>query len=256
MTKDRGAGEPLAFRFVPSATVEPLWSLKESDSIATARSRMEIYNVSQLPVLVDKHPTGVVTWQSLGRAVLSNPAAALSDCIDFKFPKALLTSDLLASMPEIERHGYVIVTNENGTVSGIVTSSDLAEEFSKIVGPYLNLEQIESELRKIFDHLKGSGSLSDEMIETTLPKQGKTIGDVGAGIAFGDLINILLHKKVWPLLRCTHSNLVLREALTSAVVLRNNLMHFHPLTANDEQASLILGRAGGLVRDIRINLES
>jgi predicted transcriptional regulator len=256
VTKDRAVGEPLTLRHIPSATVRPLWSLKSSDTIAEARTLMELYNVSQLPVLVGKRPTGVVTWQSLGRAVLRNADAALSDCIDFEFPKAFLDSDLLTHFSEIEEHGYVVVVDQQNQVSGIVTSSDLAGEFSKIVTPYLNLEQIESELRKIFDYLKLSGSLSDEMIEAALPKRNKIIHDEGAGVALGDLIHVLLHRAVWPLLGTDLSNTVMRTALTSASELRNNLMHFHPLTASDEQASLMLRGAGKLVRDIRTNLES
>ena len=70
--------------FIPSATVEPVITVKESDSLERAAALMRLHNFSQLPVMRGrgKQPRGVISWRSIGQMMLSNSDAQLKDCID------------------------------------------------------------------------------------------------------------------------------------------------------------------------------
>jgi predicted transcriptional regulator len=102
MRTDREPGEPLNFSYIPSASVEPLHSPTASDTIEDARTLMELHNVSQLPVLRGPRAVGVVTWESLGRALFRGPDVSLKDCTVTDFPKASIDSALLDYVDEIQ----------------------------------------------------------------------------------------------------------------------------------------------------------
>lgn len=74
----------LAMDFIPSATLEPVITVAETDTLAKARTLMELNNFSQLPVVKGKgnRAVGIVSWQSIGKALLQNPNSKLDQCID------------------------------------------------------------------------------------------------------------------------------------------------------------------------------
>lgn len=61
-------------------------------------------------------------------------------------------------MPTVSSKGYILVVNDVGELSGVVTSTDIAEEFQENTKEFLILGQIETVIR---DMLKTVFSSSD-----------------------------------------------------------------------------------------------
>ncbi len=110
--------------------------MKASDTLERAVTLMRLHNFSQLPVMRGKRPRGVVSWRSIGRALLKNSSAKLEDCIDDSVASVGLGDDLLETIDRINQDDYVLVVKKNGDISGIVTSADLGDALAAIARTY------------------------------------------------------------------------------------------------------------------------
>lgn len=230
MTTHREPGQPLTLEYIPAATIEPLISVKETDTLERARTLMELYNFSQLPVLRSNRATGIVSWEGIGRALVRNAKARLIDCIDTGYSTFDLTDDLLKVIPKINEDGYVLVRKKDHTVSGIVTSADLGYALAEIAGPFLLLEQLEEHLRRIFRSLQANGLVASDDVRLFLPSGNKAADRTAEAFTLGELITLLTHKEMWPRFTSAYDRGTVQTALARASELRNALMHFRSLT--------------------------
>lgn len=109
--------------------------LAPDDTLNTAWQRMKLYDISQLPVLREDRPIGLLDESDLLVAVAGNPAR-------FDAPvRSAMTSNLQtlpvgASIPElldVFDKGYVAVVVENDHFLGIITRSDLINDLRQKV---------------------------------------------------------------------------------------------------------------------------
>lgn len=221
--------------YIPSATVKPLVYVKETDSLARARTQMELYDFSQLPVLRGKKAAGVVTWESIGRTLLRKPDATLMDCVDKSWKSVSLTDELLSIIPIVNERGCVVVLDGRDQVSGVVTGADLGDLLAGVAGPFLEFETIENSLRNIVTALRESSSLTLETMAKVLPKSDKPTDRDVADYTFGELRQIICSDLVWPALNCTYDRAALLANLDDAVEIRNLLMHFRTLSEEHQE---------------------
>lgn len=226
----------LRIDYVPSATVEPVITVKVSDTLDRAVALMRLHNFSQLPVMrgKGKRPYGVVSWRSIGRALLEDSAAKLEDCIDTSVAKAELDDDLLETIDRINQDDYVLVVKGNGDISGIVTSADLGDTLAAIARPYLLVSQCEDAMRTLIRRcidlaVIGAADVND----ATLSKDRAFKGEV-ADLPFGDLINILGLDAIWQASTFRTDPKTLRADLGLTAQLRNEIMHFRKHSAATE----------------------
>jgi CBS domain-containing protein len=245
MTIQREPGHPLTLEYIPAATIEPLISIKASDTLERARTLMELHNFSQLPVLRGNRPTGIVSWESIGRAMVRNAQVELEDCIDANYSSFDLTEDLLKVIPTINQDGYVLVRTKDNTVSGIVTSADLGHALAEIAGPFLLLEQLEEHLRMIFRSLQAKNQVSSDDVRLFLPLGSKAPDRAAEAFTLGELIALLTHKAMWPRFTSAYDRATVQTALAGASELRNALMHFRSLSENNRAS---IAGLDGLVR--------
>ena len=130
-------------------------SVLPDESLKRATSIMSDKNYSQLPVISDGGELeGIITWESIGKSLEDDATREhVRDCMDTreKIIKACSDDDLLDSTKDIAESGYVLVMEDDGTVKGIVTASDLAVEFRKLGEGFLLIEEIEGHLGEIID---------------------------------------------------------------------------------------------------------
>jgi len=245
MTIHREPGQPLTLEYIPAATIEPLVSIKASDTLERARTLMELHNFSQLPVLRGSRPTGIVSWESIGRALVRNTQAELEDCIDTDYSSFELTDDLLKVIPKINEDGYVLVRKKDNTVSGIVTSADLGYALAEIAGPFLLLEQLEEHLRIIFRSLQAKNQVTLDDVRRFLPPSNKAADRAAEAFTLGELTTLLTHMEMWPRFTSAYDRATVQAALAGASELRNALMHFRSLS--EENRASVAG-LHGLVR--------
>ncbi|GAA0198910.1 CBS domain-containing protein [Glutamicibacter creatinolyticus] len=256
MAYERKPGEPLTVEFVPAATVEPLVSVKISDSLALARTQMELHGFSQLPVLRGPKAVGVVSWESIGRTLVRNVGATLEECLDESWQTVRLTDELLPIIPRVNEHGYVVVLDERDHVRGIVTGADLGELLAGVAGPFLEFETIENVLREIVTRLKLANLLSVDTIKAALPKSDKPADRIAQDFTFGELRQIICSEKVWPSMQSSYDRESILHHLDDAVRTRNLLMHFRTLTEKDNDAISRLPYLRKVMVEVRDGLEN
>lgn len=144
--------DDVPFKWLVSAILpadRTLETVEVGSPLQVAITRMLAKNYSQLAV-VDEHGhyQGAVSWESIGRARTSNPAATLRDATT---PARVVDhdDDLFAQIDEIYQRGYVLVRGEDRrTLVGIVTSQDLARQFGALARPFSLVEEAELRLRR------------------------------------------------------------------------------------------------------------
>lgn len=199
---------------------------------------MELHNFSQLPVInrANRKPTGVVTWETIGRALISDSSATLKDCIDDSPPKYPLDHDLLRAIDAISEHGYALVTKRNGTLSGIVTSADLGAALAMIAGPFLLLERLEDRLGHALEQLRRQGHTLVLRAKDDQPASAPGHVDEVRNLTLGEKIDLFTKRETWEHVTQEYDRAAVAGNLGDVVNLRNQLMHFRELNKSQQQA--------------------
>lgn len=232
----------LTMDFIPSATRTPVVTVAENDTLARARTLMELNDYSQLPVIRGKsrQAVGIVSWQSIGKALLRDPKADLGQCIDRSIKQVAIDSDLIAAIETVNADGYVIVVGHHKTISGIVTSADVGEALAGIARPYLSISACEQALRRLVDACIQNRFLDRDDVDSTLLDANKSFdGDVNT-LAFGDLVNILNLPAAWQAVGAGYEKKALLDQIYRVGSLRNKIMHFRKQNTEDEELALLL----------------
>ena len=140
-------------------------SVKPTDPINVATTIMQMHDFSQLPVMQsDFTVDGIVSWKTIGtRTALGKEIREVRHCTD---PAVEVNSDarLFDAIGDIREHGYVLVRDTRNRISGIVTTSDLADQFVQLARPFLLIGEIEGHLRNMLhrkftlEELRGGAS--------------------------------------------------------------------------------------------------
>ncbi|WP_104198607.1 HPP family protein [Cryobacterium sp. Y29] len=224
--------------YIPASKVQPVVTVKETDELDRARTLMEVHDFSQLPVVRGRgtRPIGVVSWATIGRALLRNSKAALIDCIDVSIKSVPLDSDLLEAIPVINRDGYVLVVNPEGDISGIVTSADLGDALADLAGPFLSVAECERMMRDLIADCLARAHLDVERVTLILKMAEPFDGNV-AGLAFGELVTLLVTPDVWALLEGGYERNVMADQLNQVSEIRNRIMHFRDLEEEQRETA-------------------
>lgn len=211
-------------------------SVKPTDPISAATTVMQIHDFSQLPVMeTDFKVNGIISWKTIGmRTALGKECQIVRHCMD---PAVEVAADarLFDAIGDISDHGYVLVRGANNKISGIVTTSDLADQFVQLARPFLLIGEIEGHLRNLLhrkftlDELRGDGSGSEG---------GRTINGT-ADLAFGDYCHILQNPKYWERLNLNIDRGQFVDHLERVRTIRNDVMHFNPDYLDIETTKLL-----------------
>ena len=221
---------------------EPI-SVKRDEAISVATSKMLLNDFSQLPVMGNRRDVdGVVSWKSIGaKYALCEPPEFVRDCMD-SAKEIGSDAPLLTALEDIYEHGYVLIrggSEEQNTITGIVTASDVAQQFKQLTGPFLLIGEIEGHLRNLvfgkftIDEISdaASGSGSDRPI------------DSAADLTFGGYYALLRNQDRWDRLELSVDRKVFIEQLDAIRNIRNDVMHFNTDGLNDEDVKKLEGVA-------------
>lgn len=157
--EESASATPPVRKFTVGELAVPLISVTPADDLALAQTRMRTNNFSQIPVIDGtSNLKGVVTWDSLAR-LRDKPhlAQTLAHAMDPKPPVADAYSDLFQRLSEICYHGYLLVRDSHGHLTGIVTAADVTERFHHMALPFFLVGEIEVLLRHCLRPLEPDG---------------------------------------------------------------------------------------------------
>ena len=211
--------------------------ISPSASIEKAYTAMLLRKYSQLAVADSETPRqqdikGIVSFQSIAKALMNGHPVTVGDCIDNNVPYARSDDDLKSVVDKLSASDVVLVIGRDNKLQGIVTAWDLAEEFLDLVDPFKRIGEIEERLRALV-----RTRLGNEKVSAFLNDQGIWDGNSTAEIerlTMGELERVLGFPEHWTVLELRFDRAVFVDALGKARDYRNRLMHFRdPLTPQE-----------------------
>ncbi|MFF4346339.1 transposase [Streptomyces sp. NPDC001530] len=151
-------------------------------------------------------------------------------------------------MTRLHERGYAFVHDSQHTISGIITTADLTDQFGARVEPFVLLEELEQRLRRLLHQAVDNGRLTLEQIRSTLRPHRKKKVKSPDDLTLGEYAYVLAPKVHWKALNCGADQQTVRDSLTDCAKFRNELMHFDPTPTQDrdlapDQAALKVLRA-------------
>ena len=225
-----GSLPELAFSIseLTSAKKDVAWVTPDS-SIQKAYTIMLQHKYSQLVVASHASPRqqdikGIVSFQSMAKALMNGKPTAVGDCIDEDVSCAPVNTDLTAVLSQLSRNDVVLVIGLDKRLQGIVTAWDLAEEFTQLVDPFRRIGEIEERLRTLIRR-----GLGNEKVAMFLRDAGLSGDDPIAEVeelTMGDLQRVLDDPEHWDALKLAFDRVAFIHTLGEVRGYRNRLMHF------------------------------
>ncbi|MEV4440021.1 CBS domain-containing protein [Streptomyces sp. NPDC049577] len=188
-----------------------------------AITRMAINDYSQLPVLAGKHNLrGAVTWESITRARHADPGAPFSKAI-VRAHDVPYDHHLTDVLPLLAGVGFVLVTDQNRAVAGIVTAHDVATAYGEMATPFFLIGEFDQRLRRIL-----AGAFELDYVADVCAVDGKRRITSFDDLSMGDYQRLLERKEAWDTLGWPLDRKVFVARVDELRKARNDLMHFNP----------------------------
>lgn len=185
-----------------------------------------MHDFSQLPVMQNQRDIdGMVSWRSITNAQVANGEVKfVRDCLDKKVNIVLYDTPLFDAVKTVMDHEVVLVRGQDKKITGLVTVTDIGEQFIALAEPFLILEQIENHIRAWLD-----GSFTGQQLKTALDpsdisREVETISD----LTFGEYVRLLENPKHWKTLKLSLDRTIFTKRLNDVRRIRNDVMHFNP----------------------------
>jgi len=181
---------------------------------------------SQLPVMQGERTIiGVVSWKTIGRKsfVEGGHAEFVRDCMDEHVSAVGEDRPLFEILDTLVREDFVLVLDKQKRVTGIVTMSDVGEQFREVSEPYLLLGAIENQIRRL---IAGRFSL-EQLRAVRAPGDTRTIDGL-FDLTFAEYTTLLASADNWRRLRLSIDRNTFVAALDGVRRIRNDVMHFDP----------------------------
>lgn len=223
-------------RMLDASNRKPV-SINKEASLKEAITIMMLYDYSQLPVLSTPYKVdGMITWESIGKSLLhSEKCDSVHDCMDKKVTIISANDTLFDAVNIIIKKSVVLIKDDKNEISGLVTTTDIGEQFVNMSEPFLVLETIENHLRNILD---GKFSLTVIREFVKMEGQSKKIEAI-SDLTFGQYVRLMESPDHWDTLKLNIDRSTFVKRLDQVRQIRNEVMHFHPDGIGNEDLSLL-----------------
>ena len=245
-----------AFRVseLASANIE-VECVSPSASIQAAYTTMLLHKYSQLVVANHTKPRqqdikGIVSFQSIAKALMNGQPTTVGDCIDNDVPYAQSDNDLKSVVSQLDGNDVVLVIGRDKRLQGIITAWDLAEEFVGLVEPFNRIGEIEQRLRTLVEMRLGKDKVAEFLKDHGLSGDDQT--KELEGLTMGELERVLEFPEHWDALGLPFDRVVFIGALRKVRDYRNRLMHFRDPISKAEIEMTRLTNFCDTVREIQL----
>lgn len=223
-----------------------LITVSKENTLDEAISLMILHNYSQLPILISKREVyGIISWKTIGKALsLGKECSRVADCYE---PVEVLNFDepLFKAVKIILEKEVVLVRNFNKEISGIVTSTDIGEQFLILSEPFLLIEQIENFIRILLNEKLTYDDINKVL---DLEKYDKEINHI-SDLTFGHYVRIFENEDLFKKIEINVNRVMLQKMLVEVNKIRNEVMHFSP-EAMEEKDLISLRRTQNFLQQI------
>ena len=222
-----------------SANRKPV-SVKPDHPLSKATTLMLWREFSQVPVMTTvREVKGVVSWESIGsRLSLGRSCNLVRECMDA--PQLIgIDASLFSAIEIIAQHNYVLVTDVDGTVRGIVTATDLSQQFRQLAEPFLLIGEIENHIRLL---LHGKFTVKELRDATNPCDEGRNVEGI-SDLTLGEYARLLENEVRWNKLKLAIDRSAFVQSLHEVREIRNDVMHFDPQGLSDDGLKTLRGLA-------------
>lgn len=207
-----------------SANKQPV-SVKPDALVAKAVTLMITHDYSQLPVMTsDREVKGIISWTCLGsQLALGKQCKYVRECM---VPHKEISSDtyIFAAIEDIVKNQYVLIRNAENIISGIVTTSDLSQQFRQLGEPYLLLGEIENYIRRMIQAKYTIHEITAACGSSNTERHIESVSD----LTLGEHLRLIENPDNWERLAIPIDRQVFIKKLDEIRQIRNDVMHFDP----------------------------
>lgn len=191
---------------------------------------------SQLPVMTTpRELKGIVSWKSIGsRLALNIPIETAKDCME-QAQVLSATEPLFSAISIVAARDCVLVEATDKTICGIVTASDLNDQFLLLAEPFLLVGEIENGVRRM---LHGKFTKA-ELEAAKAPDEDDRQIEAPSDLTFGEYIRLIDNPERWKKLKVAVDRVTVVEQLNRVRSIRNDVMHFDPEGLDDEDLDFL-----------------
>lgn len=237
--KTKTAKDPTKrLQILEAATRVPVY-IENNAPLSQAIYLMTFHNYSQLPVTNNglRGLCGYISWETIGKATAHGVNSGVVK--DYKSPSVTslpLQTPLLEAISAVYKHDFAVVTKEDQSICGIITTADISSQFLASTKPFLLLEEIENQIRCLFDDKFLLEDIKEFCTEPERKAKLQTIDD----LTFGEYIRLIEQPKNWEKLKLSNVDKTqFIKDLQAIRDIRNDIMHFEPAGISDEQHELL-----------------
>jgi CBS domain-containing protein len=200
---------------------------------------------SQVPVMNGPRDVkGIVSWKSIGtRLALRQECARARDCMEDAHILPLSES-LFSAIATIAAHDHVLIQAADKTICGIITATDLNDQFRLLAEPFLLVGEIENGVRRL---LHGKFTTTELHSVKTPAEAGRDI-ESAADLNFGDYIRLVEQDVYWTRLALQIDRATFVSHLNRVREIRNDVVHFDPDGLDDSDLKFLRDTARFLKR--------
>ncbi|MFD1511028.1 CBS domain-containing protein [Lacimonas salitolerans] len=210
-------------------------SVRPQDTVEKAITLMLAHDFSQLAVMSnDRTINGAISWKTIGKRLShENNLVEVKDAMEAAVSLED-TEGLFKATKLIIDHEFVFVrSSADKKVTGIVTATDLSEQFQFLSEPFLLIGQIENQLRNLMNG-KYNVEVLRSVCSDTDPERKERIQSV-ADLTFGEYLRIIQNPENWENLGLRVDRVVFCAEMDKVREIRNDVMHFDPDGIDEEQ---------------------
>lgn len=203
-----------------------LCAVSRDTPLEEAITQMAARDFSQLPVMQSPRDQKVamVSWKSIGEQMAwGRKPEFVRECLEHA-EVVPWNTPLITAVSKIVQHEVVLVRGQDSSITGLITTTDLALEFRKLSEPFLLLGEIENQIRRL---ILTKFNLADFKALKSLAETGREITDI-SDLSMGDYVRLLQDPEMWSRIGCKLDRKTFVGYLDSVRQIRNDVMHFHP----------------------------
>ncbi len=268
---DEFGGDPIKrISLMKCSSKKPTCATEEMP-LAEAENLMQLNDYSQLPVVANKSGAirGYISWKTIKeKQLMGCKSTIVKDYMVSPCMSVSLHTPLLQIFDILRRQEFVVVTktNTSNEPCGIVTLFDILEQFITWTKPFVILDEIENQVRNLFDNdkvlleemqsvckddkenaiieLLTNASVKSDIIENAKTIFARTERKVHSidDLNFGEYIRLMDDARIWDKLQKEDAPLpssTFISQLNKVRRVRNDVMHFDPAGISPDQVEML-----------------
>ena len=208
-----------------SANTIPVYVNNDAD-LYVATTIMQSNDFTQLPVINGnvRNLVGYISWETISRALINGVKSdKVKDFVEPNIATLKPETPLIQAIEVVKQHDFAVVLAKDKSLYGIVTVSDVTNQFIQESEAFVLLSELENHLRNL---------LRDKILVEDLKKlccrQGHEIDSIDE-MSFGDYVSIFGNEGQWNKLNIAADRKTFIEELETIRNIRNDVMHFRPV---------------------------